>query len=488
MPPKTKALDHKQSLAFLSRDTGTQDSAAIPRLNAILTTYAICEFLAILVSAFLAGEFYHLAVLQSPQVTRDYLVAATVIAILISLVSLGFQNLVGIRRQPLHVFLWNGVGAIGLAFSIFLTVLFLTKLSDIYSRGTLVFQVLSVTLALTVMRAFFHSWLRSAIASNRVEARRVALVGDADHCLRFSDRLKSSGIQTVGSFRLPSRSIKNVNVGASKIRSMIEVCRRLRADDIVILAGNEDMSRTFDLASSLSELPAGIHFVPVDALDILASSRVTEFGNFLTIQVHRAPLSHFDRAIKRAFDAVSALLGLVVLSPLFLVVSVAIKMDSPGPVFFRQTRHGFNNDEIRVLKFRSMTSTEDGHKFTQATKNDPRVTRIGRILRRTNIDELPQLINVLRGEMSIVGPRPHALAHNALFGNVIGPFSRRHIVKPGITGWAQVNGFRGATDTVEKMQQRIEYDLHYIDNWSFLLDMKIILMTLLSKKAYTNAY
>jgi lipopolysaccharide/colanic/teichoic acid biosynthesis glycosyltransferase len=135
-----------------------------------------------------------------------------------------------------------------------------------------------------------------------------------------------------------------------------------------------------------------------------------------------------------------------------------------------------------------MAVMENGDQFTQATANDPRVTRVGRIIRRTNIDELPQLINVLYGNMSIVGPRPHATAHNALFNDMIVPFSRRHNVKPGITGWAQVNGYRGATDTFEKMQRRIEYDLHYIDNWSFLFDIKIIALTLFSKRSYLNAY
>ena len=244
----------------------------------------------------------------------------------------------------------------------------------------------------------------------------------------------------------------------------------------------------FEFTASLAELPAGVHIVPVEALNALASLQIAEFDSLQTIQVCQPPLSMFDLCAKRTFDITLATIGLIVLSPLFLVVSIAIKLDSPGPVFFRNTRHGFNNEEIRVLKFRSMTTIEDGDQFTQATKNDPRVTRIGQIIRRTNIDELPQLINVLRGEMSLVGPRPHATAHNALFNNVITPFSRRHNVKPGITGWAQVNGYRGATDALEKMQRRIEYDLYYIDNWSFLFDLKIIMMTLFSKKAYLNAY
>ena len=272
-----------------------------------------------------------------------------------------------------------------------------------------------------------------------------------------------------------------------KVRKLIEACRAVHPDDVIVLATQEELPKAMGLASSLSELPVALHIVPVDALELLAGSHIAEFGRLLTIQVHRPPLSSFDLVIKRLFDIFAATVGLIVLSPLFLIVSIAIKLDSRGPVFFRQKRHGFNNEPIRVLKFRSMTTSEDGDQFTQAVKDDPRVTRVGRILRRTNIDELPQLITVLQGDMSIVGPRPHATAHNRFFQGKIAPFSRRHIVKPGITGWAQVNGLRGETDTLEKMQRRVEHDLYYIDNWSFLLDMKIILLTLLSKRAYTNA-
>jgi lipopolysaccharide/colanic/teichoic acid biosynthesis glycosyltransferase len=183
-----------------------------------------------------------------------------------------------------------------------------------------------------------------------------------------------------------------------------------------------------------------------------------------------------------------ALAGLVLFTPLLLCVAVAIKLDSPGPVLFRQTRHGYNKQAIGVLKFRTMTTLEDGSDFKQVRRNDDRVTAVGRTLRRTNIDELPQLINVLRGEMSIVGPRPHATAHNDMFEGRILPFARRHNVRPGITGWAQVNGARGETDTVEKMQERINYDLYYIDNWSLFFDVKIITMTLFSRQSYLNAY
>ncbi len=505
MPSKIQALDKGQSSAirsldtnrssvsrsvFISPKTAPAKPTRVRRLNTILTIYAAIEFLAVAGSAYFASLIYHRVILQSWPDTTGYIQAALVIAILVSLISLGFRNFNALQRQPRHIFLWRGVGSVVLAFSIFLTILFVAKFTEGYSRGTFIFQIACVGVTVASMRAFFYSWKQSAIVSSRIEARRVALIGNTLHCSEFAERLNTtSGIQIVGSFRLPeSRGIKGVIATNPKIRKMIATCRSLRADDIVILAGTEDMPAMSSLAASLAELPVGVHIVPVDTLDILASSRITEFGNLQTIQMYRPPLSPFDRVIKRTFDIVAATGGLIALSPLFLAVAIAIKLDSRGPIFFRQTRHGFNNDEIRVIKFRSMASMEEGDEFTQAVENDPRVTRVGRILRRTNIDELPQLINVLRGEMSIVGPRPHATAHNELFHNMIAPFSRRHNVKPGITGWAQVNGFRGATDTFEKMQRRIEYDLQYIDNWSFLFDMKIIVMTFLSKTAYANAY
>jgi exopolysaccharide biosynthesis polyprenyl glycosylphosphotransferase len=202
----------------------------------------------------------------------------------------------------------------------------------------------------------------------------------------------------------------------------------------------------------------------------------------------RRPLSTFDLLVKRAFDLVVALAGLILLSPMLLIVAAAIKLDGTGPILFRQTRHGYNNGSIRVFKFRTMNVVEDGKFFKQAQQADPRVTTFGRILRRTNIDELPQLLNVLLGEMSIVGPRPHPVALNERYQHRLTPFMRRHNIKPGITGWAQVNGCRGETDTVEKMQRRLEFDLYYIDNWSLIFDIQIILLTFLSKKAYTNAY
>ena len=201
----------------------------------------------------------------------------------------------------------------------------------------------------------------------------------------------------------------------------------------------------------------------------------------------RPSLTRFEVLIKRIFDFCVALVLLTLLSPLLLVVAVLVKLNSPGPVFFRQRRQGFNQRLFRIFKFRTMTVTEDGDVVTQAVKDDPRMTRLGRHLRRWNIDELPQLANVLLGDMSLVGPRPHALTHDRDFESRVAFYARRHNIKPGITGWAQVNGWRGATDTEQKVQARVEHDLYYIDNWSISFDLYILALTVLSPKSFRNA-
>jgi len=463
--------------------------SVIPLFKAIFI-YSVIEFLAVATSAFAAHILYRFVFFQTLdwRLVKVYSLSAIALATLVLLFSLGFRNFNAVRRQARDVFLWKGLGVVALSFSVFLTIIVFMQTADAYSRATLIFQVVCVSATVAISRMAFFSWLRSAIASDRIEARRIVLVGDDAHRGAFSNRLKESGIRTVGSFSAPRRRRVNGKAVNARAQGLVSAIRPLLPDDIIILVERTITSATVNLASALAEIPAGVHVLPFDALHPLASAQVTPFGRLQTIQLYRPPLSTFDLFVKRVFDLVFATVGLIVLSPLFLVISIAIKLETPGPVFFRQKRHGFNNEEIRVLKFRSMVCAQDGGKFKQTVENDPRVTRIGRIMRRTNIDELPQLINVLNGEMSIVGPRPHATDHNDMFANVITPFSRRHNVKPGITGWAQVNGYRGSTDTLRKMQQRIEYDLQYIDNWSFLFDMKIIVMTIFAKRAYLNAY
>jgi len=206
------------------------------------------------------------------------------------------------------------------------------------------------------------------------------------------------------------------------------------------------------------------------------------------LTVRQSSCTGINKVIKRVEDVVLSSVLLFMLAPLLLTVAACVKLSSPGPVLFRQKRLGFNNNVIEVLKFRTMVVRTEEAGVPQATKDDPRVTRIGRFLRRSSIDELPQLLCVLNGDMSLVGPRPHALAHNDQYAAVIDNYLGRHRVQPGITGWAQVNGFRGETDTLDKMQSRVEHDMAYIDNWSIQLDIRILLATAFSSAAYKNAY
>jgi putative colanic acid biosynthesis UDP-glucose lipid carrier transferase len=207
-----------------------------------------------------------------------------------------------------------------------------------------------------------------------------------------------------------------------------------------------------------------------------------------TLDLYERPMSGWNQVLKRIEDLVLAPILLLLTLPMSLAIAVLIRLDSPGPILFRQRRFGFNNNEFTVYKFRTMRhAPEDAH-VPQARRTDERVTRIGAFLRRTSLDELPQLLNVLRGEMSLVGPRPHAVAHNRHFAEIIDDYLGRHRVKPGITGWAQVNGLRGETRTEEQMRLRVQHDLHYIDNWSLWLDLKILLLTIFVGFVHENAY
>jgi len=241
-------------------------------------------------------------------------------------------------------------------------------------------------------------------------------------------------------------------------------------------------------AEALRKLPAEIHLGPEHILDRFGELELVRSGPVASLQLRRTPLSRLELMEKRAFDVLLASVAVLVLTPLLLLVAVLIKLDSPGPVFFLQRRFGFNQEPFQIIKFRSMRTLEDGEAIRQAQKDDPRVTRVGFWLRRWNIDEIPQLFNVIRGEMSLVGPRPHALSHDQEYERRISAYARRHNVKPGITGWAQIHGLRGETDTDAKMRARVDHDLYYIDNWSMWLDLQILVRTVLSRKSYQNAF
>ena len=228
----------------------------------------------------------------------------------------------------------------------------------------------------------------------------------------------------------------------------------------------------------LRVLSVPIYLLPDRNVARFLGGRIVNVGTTWTAELKRAPLTATEQACKRVLDILIASVVLILLAPLMAVAAALIKIESRGPVFFLQRRNGFNGRPFRMCKFRTMYVLEDGPVIRQATKNDPRITHLGRLLRRANIDELPQLFNVIAGDMSLIGPRPHAAAHNSEYEKIIANYAYRHHVKPGITGWAQVNGFRGETQTVDLMKKRVEFDLWYINNWSFWLDFRIALRTL----------
>jgi Undecaprenyl-phosphate glucose phosphotransferase len=462
----------------------------IGRLEHLLARIVTIEFFAVAAACYLASVIYFELFLSVWPSTAQYVASAFFISALVLIASFSFKHYVGVQAQPRDRFMWAGLGAVVLSFSLFLSLLFVFKIADWYSRGTFFFQFFGAATAVLTARGMIHSYLQRAITSGIVEARRAMLIGDVDDCEGVLNNLKRAGIRPVGILPFPyvrNNTARGAGAYSHNVRKLVEDCRAQRPDDIVFLSEPHDLPRIGIIADALSELPVTIHVIPIGADDLWASSKMADFGGTVTIQVLHPPLSAFDLAAKRALDLVVAGTALFLLAPLLVMIAAAIKVDSRGPVIFRQLRHGFNNKKIKVLKFRSMSATEDGDQVKQAVKNDPRITRVGQIIRRTNLDELPQFFNVLLGDMSIVGPRPHPISLNEAFEKRISPFSRRHKVKPGITGWAQVNGFRGETNTLEKMQRRIEYDFYYIDNWSFLLDLKIIVMTIFSKRAYLNA-
>jgi Undecaprenyl-phosphate glucose phosphotransferase len=385
--------------------------------------------------------------------------------------------------------LWN-VTLIGL-----LALGFLTQLSAAYSRGWIVLFYL-VTLAGLLLERFLIVRLAArARAAGLISAQRIFLIGTGAQVGSFINRYEpwSLGINIVGCrFLTPLAATANAEArGGALDRDLAEAIARVRSlepDAIYLLlpwSATETIARC---AEAFLALPVEIHLGPEQILHKFADVELSKLGPLASLQLTRLPLSTFEIIKKRLFDLVFAALALLALTPLLVVVAALIRLDSPGPVFFLQRRYGFNQQPFRIIKFRTMRTLDDGAVVPQAMRDDPRLTRVGRWLRRWNIDEIPQLFNVLIGDMSLVGPRPHALSHDHEFERRISLYARRHNVKPGITGWAQINGFRGLIDTEEKIRKRVEYDLFYIDNWSLWLDLRIIVRTALSPTAYRNAY
>ncbi len=370
-----------------------------------------------------------------------------------------------------------------LAVLILVGVLFLLKSATYYSRGGLVTFALFGFAVLFGWRAILGAQLRNALAQGQVAGRRVILIGDEVELARLSARnlLMDFGARDIGRFALTSCYSPSDTELCSRdlevIKDAIRAARAHQAENVFLAIAWGDLRRRKLICERLRVLPVPILLLPDWSTKMLLALPLMNIGRSAAVELQRAPLSRMELGIKRGFDLVLATFGSIFFLPMLLVAAIAIKLESAGPVIFKQRRRGFNGREFTIYKLRTMTVLEDGPDIRQAERNDRRITRVGTVLRRTSIDELPQLLNVLRGDMSLVGPRPHAVAHDDQYSRCIANYAFRNHVKPGLTGWAQVNGLRGETAQIELMKRRVEHDVWYINNWSLWLDLFIVVRT-----------
>ncbi len=387
---------------------------------------------------------------------------------------------------------WSGT------FAVLIVVGFFLKISAEYSRfwfGAWYATGFALAFVLRLVAAhFFRKWARNG----RME-RRALIVGGgktAEALIRSIEQQPYNDIRICGIFDdRDNRRSPPIVAGYPKlgtVAELIEFARIARIDMLIVSLPLTAELRVLSLLKKLWVLPVDIR-LSAHSNQLRFRPRSYSFiGSVPMLDIFDKPINDWDSVAKRAFDIVFSLIGIIAFSPVMVATAIAIKLDSKGPVFFKQKRHGFNNEEIDVYKFRSMyTDRADPTAKNAVTKNDPRVTRVGRFIRKTSIDELPQFFNALLGNLSLVGPRPHAVAaqaHNKLFNEVVDGYFARHRVKPGVTGWAQINGWRGEIDSDDKIKKRTEFDLYYIENWSLWFDLKILLLTPVRLLNTENAY
>jgi Undecaprenyl-phosphate glucose phosphotransferase len=371
-------------------------------------------------------------------------------------------------------------------------VLLLMKVGAELSRGSIVCAVALGSVALPSWRAALKHGLRSAINRNAIRGRRAVVLGSVEELagVRAGDLMTRYGLEEVARVPMAKQDCaeKGRQLQSEAVSKALAQARSLSAEEIILALPWGNVAGLELVRDQLRFTPLPVRLLPDLSVQRILNYRGWSPRQSPLIDVARAPLRASERIAKRSVDVLVAAFALAALLPLMLLVAAAIRLGSRGPAIFRQRRKGFNGKEYVIYKFRTMTVMEDGPAIVQARKSDARVTRIGRILRQSSIDELPQLYNVLRGDMSMVGPRPHALAHDDEYSEVISNYAFRHHMKPGITGWAQVHGFRGATPKLEQMAKRIELDLWYISNWTFALDLQILLRTSVELVRGRNAY
>ena len=460
-----------------------QFSSALGILHRILDAFLITGCM------YLAGSLYGV-----PISSQYHLVIAWAIVFFLVLAEsrgiYGSWRTLHIRDEALRVTLVWAVVTFCLVFFGFVT-----KTTVQYSRIMMIEWAILVPFALmaerTILRGALHLFREQGLNS-----RTYAIVGKndlADRILNAVDDEKWMGMHLAGIY--DDRSVERLNDRRASgktvkgtLRDLLRDCRSGMIDYVYISLPMKAEKRVIDLVNELADTTVSVYFVPDVFISDLMNSRWMSLNGVPVVSVFESPFFGVDGWLKRLEDLLLGGLILALAAIPMIAIGVGVKLTSPGPVFFRQRRYGLNGRVVGVWKFRTMRALEDGDAVPQAIKADPRITPFGGYLRRTSLDELPQFFNVLMGDMSIVGPRPHAVSHNEQYRRLIHGYMLRHKVKPGVTGWAQVNGWRGETDTLEKMRRRVDYDLEYVRNWSLGLDLKIIALTIARGFTGKNVY
>lgn len=452
-----------------------------------------CFDMAAIIAAGLAAYFYKFGDLS---LTTPYLLALVTAALFTLAVFSFFRIYESVRTKGFWEYIRTLIQAVSVVLILLAGLAFLTKSSDYFSRSWFLYWLMFALTLLLLFRSGLLVLLR-LMRANRWNERRVVIIGAGELGQRLTETLRQAlwtGFRIVAIFDEDVSNKPAVICGIPVLALPADLSSYIvtapeSIDEIWLALPLSAEEQVKKLLHELRHHTVSIRFI----LDIfgfgLFNHSVTDLAGFPALNLNSSPMVGMNRLIKAIEDRVLAALILLFISPLFLLIALGVKLTSKGPVFFKQLRHGWDGRIIKVYKFRTMKEHgEADGKVTQATLQDDRVTGFGRFLRRTSLDELPQFINVLQGRMSIVGPRPHAVSHNEFYKDSIKAYMQRHKVKPGITGWAQINGWRGETETLEKMEKRVEYDLYYIEHWSLDFDLKIIFLTLFQGFVNKNAY
>ena len=453
---------------------------------------AVVDVLAVTISLFVCDLLYH----------ADIIVDASTLDIATLGLSMGcgfalfcamqksyaLRNLKARRKQ-----VWIALSSWVFVFCLIGWMAFLTKTTASASRVSIVIYFVAGFPLVYIARTIAAGLLMQAVSSARVVLRSafVIVMGDAAERARTLRDVASSGTAIAGIAEIGTDTGGGKTL-SSRIHDAVAASSATlavtRYDAVHIFMPWKETRAIAEMRGLLNQSPVAAFLFTDSFTDRIVHARRYDNGLHTGYEIQRAPLSLVERGMKRAIDVSIAAAVLLLLSPILLMVSIAVYVDSGAPILFRQRRKGFGGRPFAVLKFRTMTVVEDGETIQQAVRNDSRVTKLGAILRKTSVDELPQLINVLKGDMSLVGPRPHALAHDNKYDKLIATYAYRQHVKPGLTGWAQVKGYRGETKDVSAMAARVDHDLWYINNWSIWLDLRILVMTAIMLLRDKNAY